>query len=213
MALSAKKKYRPIIVIALIALLFAILSIKVLNEDYRQDVPKGDNTFDVIIVLGSPAKKQCTPTSIMKQRTAKGVELFKQGLSSRILFTGGAVANKCVEAEVMKEYALSLGVPDSCILTEEQARNTYQNAYYSVQIMKRLDLHSAAIVTSEFHCRRAGHIFKNYDINFGLFPCENPPRSFKLYYWKAREFCILLYHSIMGYPTDSGQSTPQVSIP
>lgn len=186
-------------VVGMIALLFYLSSVSA--EDIEQ---YSNRTFDVIIVLGTPATKDCLPTDIMKQRVGKGVELFKLGLGPRIIFTGGKAANDCVEANVMKEYAMSLGVPSNHILIEPQSKNTYQNAYYSVEIMRDLNMHSAAIVTSKFHATRANHIFSNYDIDYRLFPCEDPPLSIKCCYWKFREFVIKSYHFIMGYSPTFG---------
>lgn len=158
--------------------------------------------YDVIIVLGSPAKDNCEPGSIMKDRVAKGVELFKLGIGKKILFTGSSVRNNCTEAEVMKTYAISKGVSKNHILTEIRAKNTFQNAYYSVKQMKELKLTSAAIVTSEPHIKRACAVFEKFDINYSMFPANNPVNISQLHllFWKFGERMILTHHIIFGYP-------------
>ena len=162
------------------------------------------NTFDVIIVLGAPASEDCSPSSIMIQRVNKGLELLNRSFAPKIIFTGSFVANNCVEADIMSEYAISKGVKDSIIFVEPKARNTYQNAYFSVEIMKRNKFKSAAIVTSEFHKKRASAIFSNYNIEYRLFECDNPPIGIDYLFLKIRENFILSYHTLMGYPPKFG---------
>ena len=157
------------------------------------------DTFDVIIVLGAPALENCSPSSIMIQRVNKGLDLLNNSFAKKIIFTGSSVANNCVEADVMAKYAISKGFKDSIIFIEPKAKNTYQNAYFSVEIMKRNKFKSAAIVTSKFHKKRACAIFSNYDIEYKLFECDNPPMGIDYIIWKIRENIILSYHTLMGY--------------
>lgn len=159
--------------------------------------------FDVIIVLGSPASDDCKPEPIMKNRVAKGIELLKSGIAKKILFTGSSVMNKCTEAEVMAAYAISKGISENHILTETRAENTFQNAYYSVKEMKEHHYTSAAIVTSAPHIKRACAVFAKFDIDYSMFPSNNPINISKLQllFWKFGERMILTHHIIFGYPT------------
>lgn len=175
-------------IIFILSCLFTINSISLFaqkNNDARD--------YDLIIVLGNPANDSCKPSPIIRERVKTGVELFKKGTATRILFTGGAVKNNCNEAAVMKEYAILSGIPDSAIIVEDKAQNTYQNAFYSVLYMKTNNLTTAAIVTSQFHVKRACHIFSHYNIQYNMFFCENPadlPRIM-IFIWKLREKVIL----------------------
>ncbi len=162
--------------------------------------------FDVIIVLGSPAEENCEPGSILKDRITKGIELLKLGIGKKILFTGSSVRNNCAEAKVMEAYAISKGVSKNHILTEVRAENTFQNAYYSVKQMKKLNFKSAAIVTSEPHIKRACAVFSKFDIEYSMFPSENPSNisRLQLLLWKFGERMILTHHIIFGHSGRSG---------
>lgn len=162
--------------------------------------------FDIIIVLGNPATIDCKPAPIMRERVNKGVELFKNKLSNKILFTGSAVGNQCNESDVMYEYAISLGVPNTCIIRDGRAENTYQNAFYAIEQMKKNNYKTAAIVTSQFHIKRACKIFSNYKIEYVMYDCTTPNdiSIFKMFIWKQRENLILTYHTIFGYDKDFG---------
>lgn len=200
MVFNKKKVYLLILFFAFFSVLFNFILPYLGNEGRQTD----RDAYDVIIVLGSPASDDCYPSSIMIQRVDKGLELLSKGFAPKILFTGSSVANKCVEADVMSEYAVAKGINDSTILIEPKARNTYQNAFYSVEIMKRNKFKSAAIVTSEFHKKRACAIFSNYDIEYKLFECDNPPMGIDYIIWKIRENIILSYHTLMGYSPKFG---------
>jgi uncharacterized SAM-binding protein YcdF (DUF218 family) len=158
--------------------------------------------FDVIIVLGSPADDNCKPGFIMKYRVDKGIELLKQGIGKKLLFTGSSVRNNCKEAEVMKAYAISKGISKVEIITETRARNTFQNAYYSSIKMKKLHFTTAAIVTSEPHIKRACTVFAKFDIDYAMFPANNPEdiSKLQLFFWNFGERMILTHHMIFGYP-------------
>lgn len=65
------------------------------------------------IVCGYPADEEGKTTALMKARVEKAVELWKDKRVKYLILSGGAVRNPFVEAEVMKAYAVSLGVPRS----------------------------------------------------------------------------------------------------
>lgn len=63
----------------------------------------------------------------MKCRVEKAAELWKARRVEYLLMSGGAVKNAYVEAEVMKRYAMELGVPEQYIVEEKEADCTYRN--------------------------------------------------------------------------------------
>ncbi len=72
----------------------------------------------------------------MQEQVALAVALYRAGLAPTLLFTGGAVHNQHVEAQVMAELAVAHGVPAAAIAVETQARDTFENARYCRQIMQ-----------------------------------------------------------------------------
>ena len=98
--------------------------------------------FDVILVLGNPAKDDGSIGPEAKSRLLEGIRQYRAGVAPRLLLTGGAVKNDFVEAQVMMQFARSQGVPASALFTEGRSRNTIQSAFYAYQLMQgaRLDL-------------------------------------------------------------------------
>lgn len=119
---------------------------------------------DVIVVLGSPSNANGKPSTIQRSRVDKGIALYKQGLTNKLLFTGGAAWNEFVESETMKKYAVENGIPDAAILTETKSNNTDENAKFSYQILKEQRFSKVIVVTSPFHTRRAGFLYKQYPL-------------------------------------------------
>jgi uncharacterized SAM-binding protein YcdF (DUF218 family) len=120
--------------------------------------------FDTLIVLGYPAKKDGTPRPEMRERVLEGVREYRAGVAPKIIMTGGAAHNDYVEAHVMADLAKAQGVPADAIVEEGQARDTIQNAYYSVKIMQEHGWHSAEVVSSDSHLPRASLIFAHFPI-------------------------------------------------
>jgi uncharacterized SAM-binding protein YcdF (DUF218 family) len=198
---------KKVLKISLLLMLLSLLTINIVPS-FCQECKGNSNVtqFDIIIVLGNPANDNCKPAPMMRERVNTGVELFKKGWADKILFTGSSVANQCIEADVMAEYAISLGVPDSCIIKESRAENTYQNAKYAVERLKEFNFKKAVIVTSKFHIKRSCNIFSNYDIEYSMYSSETPKdlSNLKLLIWKLRENTILTYHAIFGYSKTFG---------
>jgi uncharacterized SAM-binding protein YcdF (DUF218 family) len=120
--------------------------------------------FDTLIVLGNPAKRDGTPGPEMRERVLEGVREYRAGVAPRIIMTGGAAHNDYVEAHVMAELAEAQGVPAAAIVEESQAKDTIQNAYYSVRIMQEHSWYSAEVVSSDGHLPRASLIFAHFPI-------------------------------------------------
>ena len=93
-------------------------------------------------------------------RTETAVELWKQGYAPLLLFSGASLdPNSVSSAELMKRDAVRLGVPEDRILVEPNAATTEENARFVAQLMEAKGLHSAILVTSPYHQRRASMLF------------------------------------------------------
>ena len=124
--------------------------------------------FDAIIVLGSHADADGNPAPVQLARVTEAVHEYERGVAPRLIFTGAAVANKFVEAEVMAHAAEAQGVPPSAVLVEPEARDTIQNACLSVRIMNQHGWRSAEVVSSSWHLKRAALIFSHTPIEFAM---------------------------------------------
>ena len=128
----------------------------------RQFAPASNTSltrFDVIIVLGTSANSDGNPKPEQLSHVTEGVREYERGVAPRLILTGGAVANRFVEARMMARIAEAQGLPASAIFIDPEAMDTIQNARYSIRIMQAHGWHSAEIISSARHLPRVGYIF------------------------------------------------------
>ena len=59
------------------------------------------------------------------------------------------------EASAMKEYALSLGIPEMNILAEEKSKDTLGNAFFTkITYLEKYNWKNVIVITSDFHLNR-----------------------------------------------------------
>jgi uncharacterized SAM-binding protein YcdF (DUF218 family) len=141
----------------------------------RRFAPMGNTElthFDAIVVLGDPADKYGNPTPTELARVSEAVREYERGAAEHILFTGGAVHNRFVEAEVMARTAEAQGIPASAVAIEPDARNTVENACYAVRMMRARGWASAEVVSNSWHLGRAGLIFSRLPIVWKVHAAE-----------------------------------------
>ncbi|WP_160139916.1 YdcF family protein [Chryseobacterium sp. c4a] len=92
-------------------------------------------------------------------------EFQKNNQSCKILISGKGRGH-ISEAELFSENFKQMGVPDSDLIKEDQSMNTYQNAKFSNEILKKMGVSNLYLVTSGFHMKRSVALFRT----FGLKP-------------------------------------------
>lgn len=94
-------------------------------------------------------------------RTNEAVELYRRGWAPILVFSGAA-ADKTgpSNAQVMREYALEQGVPDSAIIVEGDSETTHENAKLSRSVLVDNRFSRIILVTSGYHQRRASIEFR-----------------------------------------------------
>ena len=146
-------------------LICLIIEYAVLCSSFKKAANNNGQKRDVIIVLGYPAKKDGSVTPILRERINKAAKLYHEGIAKVIICTGAAVANSYVEADVMAQALIELGVPDRSIIREEVAKGTYENIVNSNRLMQGRGLKTAVIVSSPWHLRKASSYAYRLDMD------------------------------------------------
>ena len=102
--------------------------------------------YDVIIVPGFPHDSGKV-SMILNHRIKWAYFLYKNGYTKNIIFSGSAVHSPYIEADVMRLFALQLGIKKENIFTETKAEHTTENLYYSYVMAKELGFKSIAFAT------------------------------------------------------------------
>ena len=106
----------------------------------------------VAIVFGAGLWRDGTPTPVLQDRVGTAARLYFEGKVEKLLMSGDNRYVDYNEPEAMRQYALSLGVPDEAMVLDYAGRRTYDTCYRARDIF---GVDSAILVTQEFHLPRA----------------------------------------------------------
>src|ERR1700677_3915858 len=109
-------------------------------------VDSGPVRADVIIVLGGGSH----------ERPIRAAELFDQQAAPRILISGAG------DYYINRHILITNGIPSAKMGVEDQSRTTRENAEFSYKMLQAENVHSAIIVTSWYHSRRALKTFGHF---------------------------------------------------
>jgi len=184
-ALSVKKpalKKKLFIIAATVLLIFSLPFF--MNQfakawDIKPIPLKKNNTYSCAIVLGGFSSELANGRYYFNgsaDRFIQAIKLYQTGQVKRILVTGGngsLFPDSFREADWVKTQLQEFKVPDSCILIEDQSRNTIENASFSKKKLDSAHLQPPFIlITSDYHMRRSVQIFKKTKIDVIPYPCN-----------------------------------------
>jgi uncharacterized SAM-binding protein YcdF (DUF218 family) len=114
-------------------------------------VDSGFVTADVLIVVGGAP-----------DRAVRAAQLFQQHAAPRIIITGAG------DDQINRRWLLAHGVPDRVIEVEGESTTTRENAQFAGRLLRAENVHTAILVTSWYHARRAEKTFVHFvpGVNF-----------------------------------------------
>ena len=128
-----------------------------------------------------------------RQRVEAGVRVYRQGLAPILLMAGGPAPSGHVEAEVMRDLAIELGVPPEAIRIEPRSTDTIENARFSVDLLcegRQECRPEVIVVTSPYHLRRAEHLFECAGARVQTHPADVPARPGRVF---SETFIAVIY--------------------
>lgn len=132
---------------------------------------------DAIVVLGA-AQYAGRPSPVLKARLDHAVGLWKRGLGSWLVLTGGrGTGDTTSEADVGRRYALRAGVADSAILLENEGRTTTASLEAVARIMNEKHLEQAILVSDPFHMLRLQILARRLGVRSVTSPTRTSPIS------------------------------------
>ena len=150
-----------------------------------------EKKYTVGIVLGGVTNTDKKPRDRVyfykgADRITHAVHLYNRGIIKKILVSGGSskLINRDIkEAHNLHAFLRMLGIPEEDIIVEDEARNTYENASLSAEILKkefRGEKH--LVITSAFHLRRAMGCFRKTGLDVEGFSTD--------FYGKERQYTL-----------------------
>ncbi len=133
--------------------------------------------FDYVIVLGNAPRNIGHMSRILVNRLNVALKLYKKGMAKKLLLSGGIrnQSDPVPEAVRMEGYLVRHGVKRKDIVKETKSTITLGNAYFTKKILGDARGLRLAVVTSEFHVKRARVIFsKIFGAKITFFPSKSP---------------------------------------
>ena len=147
---------------------FSNYLIQPLENEYKSYI-KVDPSIKHVLVLGSghvtnkevSTLSQLSTTALM--RLTEGIRIYRKLDNGKLILSGYAGEDvKTPHAFISRDVAISLGVPADDIITQEEAKDTAEEASYVKEIVNN---EKFILVTSAFHMPRAMKIFKTASLN------------------------------------------------
>jgi SanA protein len=135
--------------------LFSLAITRVYSEEYAKHLIFTSDTvptFPVAIIFGAWVEPTGHPSAVLEDRVKTGANLYKAGKVKALLLTGDNHITSYNEPEAMRQYALTLGIPDSALVLDYAGFRTYDSCYRAHAIFK---VDQAILVTQAFHLDRA----------------------------------------------------------
>ena len=165
-------KLAGILVLAtLIAYTVSLVMVLVVSlQDQRRPV-------DAIVVLGA-AQYNGRPSPVLRARLEHARRLYDEGLSPRIMVTGGfGRGDTTSEAEVSRRWLASRGVPDTAIIVRPRGRSTYASMTDVAEWLHPRALRSVLLVSDPFHMSRLRFEARRNALEPYTSPTESSPIS------------------------------------
>jgi len=182
-----KMLLKILFVLAVLGLLILILS-RLVTGLYAR--PKTYTAADVpahrvAIVFGAGLWRNGTATPVLQDRVQTAANLFFAGKVEKLLMSGDNRFVDYNEPVVMREVALSLGIPEDAIVLDYAGRRTYDTCYRAKAIF---GVTEAILVTQTFHLPRAIYLCSQLGIDsVGVAADLRVYRKSSMLYWNMRE--------------------------
>ena len=134
------------------ALLFHTSLPWLLADPLRIDQPP--RGADAIVVFAGGVGESGQAGGGYQERVKTAVELYRGGFAPRMVFESG-YAFAFREAEIMRDLAMTEGVPDSAIVLETNGANTYDDVMRVREVLRARGWRRILLVSSPYNMRRA----------------------------------------------------------
>ena len=140
------------------------------GNEYRKPISAIGNADAIVVLSGMLEMNEVEDSTYIEwgdpDRFFGGIDLFKAGKANKLVFTGGKMPWDKVqktEGEVLKEYAIKIGIPQENILITKDVENTADEAKAVKELIGSQK--KIILVTSAFHMYRAKKLFEKQGFN------------------------------------------------
>ncbi len=151
---------------------------------------------DCILILGNQIKDDGTLSDRLQSRVDKGLELYKQNFSNKIIVSGGLGKEGYYEAREMKKYLISKGADSTDIIMDDRGLTTYETMINYSSIAKQNQFNSVIIVSQFYHISRSRSMLKSLGTT-SIYTAHSSYFEWRDFYSLVREFFAYYWWKIM----------------
>lgn len=173
-----KKAVKILLVLGLAGCLFLFLINLYMIRKEKPNIISSDDAaalgdVDCIMVLGCSVRPDGTPSGMLRDRLDKGIELYEDGVSDRLLMSGDHGRKNYDEVNRMKQYAIDEGIPSGDIFMDHAGFSTYESMYRARDIFQAERI---VVVTQEYHMYRA--LYNAGQMGMDAYGVASDPRKY-----------------------------------
>ncbi|MEY2427479.1 MAG: hypothetical protein QOJ40_364, partial [Verrucomicrobiota bacterium] len=154
------------------------------KTDYRRPA-------DIAVVPGARVYSDGRASDALADRVRTACQLYHQGLTRKLLFSGGAGDGAIHETESMKRMAIKLGVREEDILVDEAGLNTQATVKNSEAIFSQLHASRVLVVSHFYHLPRIKMAYQRDGWDVYTVPAKESYFLRQMPYNMAREVAAL----------------------
>ena len=179
-----------IALVALVLLFLLIINLIVIlgagkivhgNKDYTID-----EKYDAIVVLGAGLRADGKPSNMLEDRLKGAIELYKKGVSQKIIVSGDCSGEDYDEVSAMKKYCIDNGVAEDDIIRDDAGYSTYETMD---NVVNGMGYKKIIVVTQKYHVYRSVYIARRMGADADGFSTDYRDYIFWAQRWRdVREF-------------------------
>lgn len=153
---------------------------------------------DAIVVLGARAYADGRPSDALADRVRTAARLYTDGYAPRLIMSGGPGDGELTEPEVMRNYAMELGVPADAIHLDPQGLNTAATVSNTLPMLRELGCRRVLVVSHFYHLPRIKLSYQQAGVEVYTVPAREQYTLRSLPYNIAREVPALWLYYVRG---------------
>jgi vancomycin permeability regulator SanA len=142
---------------------------------------------DCILILGNKINEDGTLSGRLQSRVDKGLKLYEQKFSNKIIVSGGLGKEGYYEAREMKKYLIAKGVDPINIIMDDKGLTTYETMINYLPIAKQNRFNSVIIVSQFYHISRSKAMLRSLGIK-NIYTAHSSYFEIRDFYSVVREF-------------------------
>jgi vancomycin permeability regulator SanA len=164
------------------------------NTDYRRPA-------DAAVVFGAKVFPDGRLSDALADRIRTACGLYQAGLVRRLVLSGGPGQGAVTEAEAMRHYALSHGVPAQDIIIDNQGLNTEATVRDTMPMFREWHARRILVISHFYHLPRIKLAYERAGMEVYTVPARQEHFLGRLPFYMAREVAAFWSYYLKDKPT------------